>query len=170
MQTVWSISSRGIAISALALSLAACQSMRGPEPVVNTDIPESFASYGKASGASIAEQGYKDFFADQRLLQVIDMALANNRDLRTAVLNIQKAQQQYQISENNRLPTIGVGGGATRQVSPSYDPNNPYSTYQVGIPQTTYELDFWGRVASLKDAALDSYLATQSARDAHKLV
>ena len=169
MQTVWSISSRGIAISALALSLAACQSMRGPEPVVNTDIPESFASYGKASGASIAEQGYKDFFADQRLLQVIDMALANNRDLRTAVLNIQKAQQQYQISENNRLPTIGVGGGATRQVSPSYDPNNPYSTYQVGIPQTTYELDFWGRVASLKDAALDSYLATQSARDATQI-
>ena len=169
MQTVWSISSRGIAISALALSLAACQSMRGPEPVVNTDIPESFASYGKASGASIAEQGYKDFFADQRLLQVIDMALANNRDLRTAVLNIQKAQQQYQISENNRLPTIGVGGGATRQVSPSRDPNNPYSTYQVGIPQTTYELDFWGRVASLKDAALDSYLATQSARDATQI-
>ena len=169
MQTVWSISSRGIAISALALSLAACQSMRGPEPVVNTDIPESFASYGKSSGTSIAEQGYKDFFADQRLLQVIDMALANNRDLRTAVLNIQKAQQQYQISENNRLPTIGVGGGATRQVSPSRDPNNPYSTYQVGIPQTTYELDFWGRVASLKDAALDSYLATQSARDATQI-
>lgn len=169
MQTVWSISSRGIAISALVLSLAACQSMRGPEPVVNTDIPESFASYGKSYGTSIAEQGYKDFFADQRLLQVIDMALANNRDLRTAVLNIQKAQQQYQISENNRLPTIGVGGGATRQVSPSRDPNNPYSTYQVGIPQTTYELDFWGRVASLKDAALDSYLATQSARDATQI-
>jgi multidrug efflux system outer membrane protein len=90
MQTVWSISSRGIAISALALSLAACQSMRGPEPVVNTAIPESFASYSNASGTSIAEQGYKDFFADPRLLQVIDMSLANNRDLRTAVLNIQK--------------------------------------------------------------------------------
>jgi multidrug efflux system outer membrane protein len=82
MQTVWSISSRGIAISALALSLAACQSMRGPEPVVSTNIPESCV-YGNASGTSIAEQGYKDF-ADQRLLQVIDLALANNRDLRTA--------------------------------------------------------------------------------------
>ena len=169
MQTVWSISSRGIAISALALSLAACQSMRGPEPVVNTAIPESFASYSNASGTSIAEQGYKDFFADPRLLQVIDMSLANNRDLRTAALNIQKAQQQYQISENNQLPTIGASGSAVRQVTPSRDPNNPYSTYQVGLGLTAYELDFWGRVRSLKDAALDSYLATQSSRDATQI-
>ena len=169
MQTVWSISSRGIAISALALSLAACQSMRGPEPVVSSDVPESFASYGNASGTSIAEQGYKDFFADQRLLQVIDLALANNRDLRTAALNIQKAQQQYQISENNQLPTIGASGSAVRQVTPTRDPNNPYSTYQVGLGLTSYELDFWGRVRSLKDAALDSYLATQSARDATQI-
>ena len=169
MQTVWSISSRGIAISALALSLAACQSMRGPEPVVSTNTPESYASYGNASGKSIAEQGYKDFFADQRLLQVIDLALANNRDLRTAALNIQKAQQQYQISENNQLPTIGASGSAVRQVSPSRDPNNPYSTYQVGLGLTSYELDFWGRVRSLKDAALDSYLATQSSRDATQI-
>lgn len=169
MQTVWSISSRGIAISALALSLAACQSMRGPEPVVNTDIPEGYASYSNASGTSIAEQGYKDFFADPRLLQVIDMALANNRDLRTAALNIQKAQQQYQISENNQLPTIGASGSAVRQVSPSSNPNNPYSTYQVGLGLTSYELDFWGRVRSLKDAALDNYLATQSSRDATQI-
>ena len=143
--------------------------MRGPEPVVNTAIPESFASYSNASGTSIAEQGYKDFFADPRLLQVIDMSLANNRDLRTAALNIQKAQQQYQISENNQLPTIGASGSAVRQVTPSRDPNNPYSTYQVGLGLTAYELDFWGRVRSLKDAALDSYLATQSSRDATQI-
>ena len=61
MQTVWSISSRGIAISALALSLAACQSMRGPEPVVNTDIPESFASYGKSSGHQSLNRVTKTF-------------------------------------------------------------------------------------------------------------
>ncbi|WP_368570905.1 multidrug efflux RND transporter AdeIJK outer membrane channel subunit AdeK [Acinetobacter haemolyticus] len=169
MQTVWSISSRGIAISALALSLAACQSMRGPEPVVNTAIPESFASYSNASGTSIAEQGYKDFFADPRLLQVIDMSLANNRDLRTAALNIERAQQQYRITENNQLPTIGASGSAIRQVTPTRDPNNPYSTYQVGLGVTAYELDFWGRVRSLKDAALDNYLATQSARDSTQI-
>lgn len=59
MQNVWSISGRSIAVSALALALAACQSMRGPEPVVKTDIPQSYAY--SASGTSIAEQGYKQF-------------------------------------------------------------------------------------------------------------
>lgn len=167
MQTVWSLSGRGFAISALALSLAACQSMRGPEPVVKTDIPENYASYNTAAGTSIAEQGYKDFFADQRLLQVIDLALANNRDLRTAALNIQKAQQQYRISENDELPTIGASGGAIRQVTAG--DANPYSTYQVGLGLTAYELDFWGRVRSLKDAALDNFLATQSSRDATQI-
>ncbi|ENU31195.1 hypothetical protein F991_00908 [Acinetobacter sp. CIP-A165] len=168
MQTVWSISGRSIAVSALALALTACQSMRGPEPVVKTDIPESYA-YNSASGTSIAEQGYKQFFADPRLLEVIDLALSNNRDLRTATLNIERAQQQYRITQNNQLPTIGASGSAIRQVTPTRDPNNPYSTYQVGLGVTAYELDFWGRVRSLKDAALDSYLSTQSARDSTQI-
>ena len=167
MQKVWSISGRSIAVSALALALTACQSMRGPEPVAQADIPTGYI--GSTTGPSVAEQGYKDFFADQRLVQVIELALANNRDLRTATLNIQRAQQAYQISENNQLPTIGASGSAVRQVTPTRDPNNPYSTFQVGLGVTSYELDFWGRVRSLKDAALDNYLATQSARDATQI-
>ena len=91
MQNVWSISGRSIAVSALALALTACQSMRGPEPVAQANIPTSYIDNG--TGTSIASQGYKEFFADQRLLQVLDLALANNRDLRTATLNIQRAQQ-----------------------------------------------------------------------------
>ncbi|MEI2513485.1 multidrug efflux RND transporter AdeIJK outer membrane channel subunit AdeK [Acinetobacter soli] len=167
MQKVWSISGRSIAVSALALALTACQSMRGPEPVAKADIPASYSS--NASGPSIAEQGYKDFFSDPRLLQVIDLALNNNRDLRTAALNIQRAQQQYQITKNDQLPTIGASGSAIRQVSSTRDPNNPYSTYQVGLGVTAYELDFWGRVRSLKDAALDNYLSTQAARDSTQI-
>ena len=163
MQNIWSISGRSIAVSALTLALAACQSMRGPEPVAQANIPEVYAS--NASGSSIAAQGYKDFFVDQRLLQVLDLAVANNRDLRTATLNIQRAQQQYRIAENNQLPTIGANGSVIRQVSPTVDPNNAFTSYQVGLGVTSYELDFWGRVRSLKDNALDSYLATASARD-----
>ena len=167
MQNLWSHTGRGIAVSALALALTACQSMRGPEPVAQTSIPSSYTA--AASGTSVAEQGYKDFFADQRLLQVLDMALNNNRDLRTATLNIQRAQQAYQITENNQLPTIGASGSVLRQVTPTRDPNNPYSSYNVGLGVTAYELDFWGRVRSLKDNALDSYLATQSSRDATQI-
>ena len=164
MQNVWSISGRSIAVSALALALTACQSMRGPEPVVQSNIP---STYTNASGTSIAEQGYKDFFADARLVKVIDLALENNRDLRTATLNIQRTQQQYQISKDNQLPTIGASGGILRQdtiTAPS-----PYTTYNVGLGVTAYELDFWGRVRSLKDSALDNYLATASARESTKI-
>ncbi|ALH94205.1 AdeC/AdeK/OprM family multidrug efflux complex outer membrane factor [Acinetobacter equi] len=164
MQNIWSISGRSIAVSALALALTACQSMRGPEPVVQSNIP---STYTNASGTSIAEQGYKDFFADARLVKVIDLALENNRDLRTATLNIQRTQQQYQISKDNQLPTIGASGGVLRQdtiTAPS-----PYTTYSVGLGVTSYELDFWGRVRSLKDSALDTYLATASARESTKI-
>ncbi|MEG1092012.1 MAG: multidrug efflux RND transporter AdeIJK outer membrane channel subunit AdeK, partial [Acinetobacter sp.] len=143
-----------------------CQSMRGPEPVAQANIPEQ-GYLTDVSGPSIAEQGYKDFFADQRLLQVLDLALANNRDLRTSTLNIQRAQQQYQITENNQLPTIGASGGVLRQDTLSSQ--KPITSYNVGLGVTAYELDFWGRVRSLKDNALDSYLATSSARDATQI-
>lgn len=165
MQKVWSISGRSIAVSALALALTACQSMRGPEPVAQANIPQGYTA--SASGTSVAEQGYKDFFADPRLVQVIEMALANNRDLRTATLNIQRAQQTYQITENNQLPTIGASGSILRQDTLST--TKPVTTYNVGLGVTSYELDFWGRVRSLKDNALDSYLATQSSRDATQI-
>jgi len=167
MHKVWSVSGRGIAVSALALALTACQSMRGPEPVAQADIPQSYI--GSASGTSVAEQGYKDFFADQRLVQVIDLALNNNRDLRTAALNIQRAQQAYQITENNQLPTIGASGSVLRQDTMSTQSRGATTTYNVGLGVTAYELDFWGRVRSLKDNALDTYLATASARDATQI-
>ncbi len=167
MHKVWSVSGRGIAVSALALALTACQSMRGPEPVAQADIPQSYL--GSASGTSVAEQGYKDFFADQRLVQVLDLALTNNRDLRTAALNIQRAQQAYQITENNRLPTIGASGSVLRQDTLNSQSRGAITSYNVGLGVTAYELDFWGRVRSLKDNALDTYLATQSARDATQI-
>ena len=126
MQNVWSITGRSIAVSAIALALTACQSMRGPEPVTQANIPGSYL--GNASGPSIAEQGYKEFFADQRLIQVLDLALANNHDLRKATLNIELARQQFQISQNNQLPTIGASGGVLRQ-----------DTINSPSPATTYK-------------------------------
>lgn len=165
MQNVWSITGRSIAVSAIALALTACQSMRGPEPVTQANIPGSYL--GNASGPSIAEQGYKEFFADQRLIQVLDLALANNRDLRKATLNIELARQQFQISQNNQLPTIGASGGVLRQ--DTVNSPSPVTTYNVSLGLTAYEIDFWGRVRSLKDNALDTYLSTASARDATQI-
>lgn len=168
MQKLWSITGRSIAVSALALALTACQSMRGPEPVAQANIPGNYL--GNASGKSVAELGYKDFFADPSLIKVLDLAIANNRDLRTATLNIQRAEQQYQITRNNQLPTIGLNGDVTRQASVSaFGQTAPTTIHRVGVGLTAFELDFWGRVRSLKDAALDTYLATSSARDSTQI-
>ncbi|MCF9034346.1 AdeC/AdeK/OprM family multidrug efflux complex outer membrane factor [Acinetobacter nectaris] len=170
MQNIWSITGRSIAVSSLALALAACQSMRGPEPVVKSDIPTDF-SVQHSVGKSIAEQGYKDFFSSPQLVQVIDLALKNNRDMRTAILNIQKAEAQYNITENNRLPTLGSSVGFDRARSKSALTGQPVTgnVYSAGLAVTSYELDFWGRLESLKDAALDNYLSLQSTRDATQI-
>jgi multidrug efflux system outer membrane protein len=141
--------------------------MQAPQPMIKSDIPQNFAQTN--IGISIAHQGYKQFFTDIQLLQVIEISLNNNRDLRTATLNIQRAQQQYQISKNDQLPNIGANGSAVRQVNSSVNPNNPYSTFQVGLGVTAYELDFWGRIKSLKDVALNNYFATQSAQEAMQI-
>ncbi|MCH4246331.1 AdeC/AdeK/OprM family multidrug efflux complex outer membrane factor [Acinetobacter populi] len=165
MTQIMTLTGRSLALSVLALSLAACQSMRGPEPTVQANIPDAYTALPQTATASIAAQGYQDFFADERLKQVIALALGNNRDLRTAALNVEKVQQQYQITRNNQLPTVGASAGFTRQATMSSD-YTPYSAYNVGLGVTAFELDLWGRVSSLKDAALDNYFATQSARDA----
>lgn len=168
MQNIWSITGRSLAVSTLTIALAACQSMRGPEPAVKADIPANYTSSQTSQGKSIAEQGYKDFFANKNLIQVIDLALNNNRDLRTAMLNIEKAQAQYRITENNRLPTLG-GSTTFDRFKSSQSNFNAISSYSVGLAVTSYELDFWGRVKNLKDAALDNYLSLQSTRDATQI-
>ncbi len=153
---------RGVALSSLALALTACQSLRAPQPEAQANIPTAYIA--EQTAPSIAAQGYQDFFADERLKQVIDLALQNNRDLRTAALNIEKAQQQYRITRNGQLPTVGVNAGMTRQ--DTVTASSPYTTYNVGVGVTAYELDLWGRIENLKDAALESYFATQSVKDA----
>lgn len=157
----WSYLGRGLVISALTFSMAACQSMRGPEPTVETNLP---ASFQQANGQSIAEIGYKDFFIDSRLIKVIESALENNRDLRTATLNIQRSQQLFQITQSNQLPSISASGSLLGQNRP-----NTSTSYNIGLGMTAYELDLWGRISSLKDSALDRYFATASARDATKI-
>ncbi len=139
---------RGLIASTLSIALTACMNLQAPKPVIQSNIPENFTQNSalNRSEISIAHQGYSDFFSDARLLQVIEMSLAHNRDLRTATLNIQRAQQQYQITKNDQFPTIGANGSALRQVNPTVNPNNPYSSFQVGLGITAYEVDFWGRV------------------------
>ena len=160
---------RTLLSAALALTLAGCNlapDYQRPDAPVPGEWPASAASIGQ--GKSLAETGWQDFFADARLKQVIDLALHNNRDLRVAVLNIEKARAQYQISSAAQYPAINATGAesAQRLSASQSSTGQPVVTrqYSLGVGFSAYELDFFGRVRNLKDQALEQFLATEDAR------
>lgn len=114
-----------------------------------------------------ADIEWQSFFSDPKLRQLIEAALRNNRDLRIAVLNIEQARAQFQIRRADQFPTVNAGLTGSRQPSANGNGNGNgsiTSTYSAGLLVTSYELDFFGRVASLKEAALAQYLATEEGR------
>ena len=122
----------------------------------------------ETAAAPAAALGWRDFLADPRLARLIELALANNRDLRIAALNIDLARAQYQIQGAPLLPNLTAGASDARQRTPAplRVPGEPavLSVYGASVGLTSYELDFFGRVRSLRDAALASYLASEQAR------
>ncbi|MEO8389004.1 MAG: efflux transporter outer membrane subunit [Polaromonas sp.] len=126
------------------------------------------SSSSQAQPASVpagaaADIEWQTFFSDPKLRQLIDAALRNNRDLRIAVLNIEQARAQFQIRRADQFPTINAGITGSRQ--PNANGNGSItSSYTGGLLMTSYELDFFGRVASLKESALARYLATEEGR------
>lgn len=112
--------------------------------------------------------GWNEFFHEPRLKALIAAAIENNRDLRIAALRIEEARALYDIQWADRVPTVHVEGTATR--SRTIGGTSPTSTmitqgnYNVGLGISAFELDFFGRVKSLTDAALAEYLATEEAQ------
>ena len=137
-----------------------------PEPPVSTQYPIATAE----TNAPAADLPWKSFYTDARLQQIIGTALENNRDLRATALRVQEARAAYGIQRADMLPTLGAQAGMDRSRVPA-DLNltrQPLlgSQYQAGVGLASWEIDFWGRVRSLNDAALQNYLATDAARRA----
>jgi multidrug efflux system outer membrane protein len=109
-----------------------------------------------------ANIAWQRFFTDPRLQQLIGMALANNRDLRVSVLNIEQARAAFQIQRSARFPSLNAGLTANRAATAGDAPLT--SVYQAGLSVSAFELDLFGRVRNLSDAALAQYLATEEAR------
>jgi multidrug efflux system outer membrane protein len=130
------------------------------------------ATSSNAATNAVADIGWREFFQDPRLQQLIGLALTNNRDLRVATLNVEVAQAQYRIQRADLYPQIDGTGSYLRQRSPGYQlfPGETAinSQYTLGLGTTAYELDLFGRIRSLKAQALENYFATAAAqRTAH---
>lgn len=125
------------------------------------------------AGSSVATLSWQRLFADPKLRQVVQRALDNNRDLRIAVLNIQKAQGQYRIKRADQLPQVSVSGEEKAQRTPasvSYTGVGGVTrAYSLDVGISSYELDLFGRVNSLKEEARQTYLATSWTRRATQI-
>jgi len=146
---------------AAAAVLAGCSFMpvyERPAAPVATDWPD--AAPGAAPAAPL---GWADFVADARLRELIALALHNNRDLRVATLNIEQVRAQYQIRQADQLPNLNLAASGNRQPASG---GGTSSSYNVGLAMGSWEIDFFGRIASLKEAALAQFLASEAARNA----
>ncbi len=166
-----------IPILALSFFLYGCprtsQYVRPGLPVPS-DWPASSAAGAGVPGAPAAgDLKWQEYFADQRLQSVIDLALANNRDLRVAALNIEKAQALYRIQRAEQFPTVAASATANAYRVPESLSSNSHSEtfaqYTVGLGTASWELDLFGRIRSLKSQALEQYLATEQVRSATQI-
>ncbi|MES2942051.1 MAG: efflux transporter outer membrane subunit, partial [Pseudomonadota bacterium] len=156
---------------AAAVLLSACsltpEYQRPVSPVAGS-YPAGEAYRTSTGKVAATDVGWNDFFADQRLRQVIQLSINNNRDLRVAVLNIEKARAQYQIQRADMFPAINATGSGTSQRTPAGVSGAGTAVtshqYSAGLGFTAYEIDLFGRLSSLKDQALEQFFATEEAR------
>lgn len=168
-------SSRLLGLTALAMSMAACNTIPKADtrPVLaepNIPIGQTYGAFDKETAStaeqpSIASQRWQNFYSDDRLKGLIALGLENNKDFESARLAIEKARAQYQITDINDLPSIDGSAGYTRQRQRSVTSDG----YSVNLGLANYELDFWGKISSLKDQALQNFLATTAAKDSTQI-
>jgi outer membrane protein, multidrug efflux system len=123
-------------------------------------VAAAFPYPGADSGTSAAQLPWQEFFPDPRLRELVTIALANNRDLRVAALNVEQARAQYDIRRADLYPTVNAAFAGART------PVNGVNTtvYSAGFQITSWEIDFFGRIRSLGESALAQYFATDEGR------
>jgi multidrug efflux system outer membrane protein len=139
---------------------------RPAAPVAGQWPAEATSAPVSAQGKAPAEVPWQQFFTDPQLQKLIEAALQNNRDMRVAVLNIEQARAQYQVTRADQFPTVNIGASGSRAPNGS---GGTVTSYNVGLVTSSWEIDFFGRVASLKEAALAQYLATEEGRKATQI-
>ncbi|HEX2768443.1 MAG TPA: TolC family protein, partial [Geobacteraceae bacterium] len=157
------------------LCLAGCMTMAPKYSRPAAPVPAGWptgaaykANTAKPDDPVAVEVPWREFFVAPQLRKVIELTLANNRDLRVAALNIEKSRAMYQIQRAELFPQIdGTGAGSVQRLPADLSGTGHARVaeqYSVGLGVSAYELDLFGRVRSLKDQALEQFLATEEAR------
>ncbi|MBD9676063.1 efflux transporter outer membrane subunit [Pseudomonas sp. PDM18] len=150
----------------LAMVLAGC-SMAPTYERPEAPVAQSWSGPAAQPGAAASNLDWQTFIVDSELRELVNVALDNNRSLRQTLLDIEQARAQYRIQRADRVPGLSGAANGNRQRLPADLSNSGSSavssSYQVGLALPEYELDLFGRVKSLTDAALEQYLSTEEA-------
>lgn len=155
---------------AAALALSGCAMLEPELPQAAPDVvpaawplPATTPDTAPAAGGAqaVSEIGWRDFFTDPKLEQLVAVALENNRDLRVAALNVERARSQYRIQRADRLPSVGIAAAGERSGGSGVPTS---SIYSAGLGVAAFELDLFGRVHNLSEAALQQFFAQEQAR------
>lgn len=160
----------------ILLALGGCSLIpdyQRPAAPVAATLPGDGVYAGTTQAAAATPPEWRGFFRDPALQQLIAVALDNNRDLRVAALNVEAFQAQYRIQRSELFPQLGAAGSGTRQrlpgdLSASGEPTTA-GQYSATLGVSVWELDLFGRVRSLRDAALQQYFATEQAQRATQI-
>lgn len=158
-----------ILYTSLALLLGAC-SLTPPLERPAPPVPAAYAD-GADTAANAADLGWRQMFGDPRLQALIATALDHNRDLRIAVLNVDAVRAQYGIERSALLPPLDarLSGGRERVPASRDAPATLQGTHAAGVAISAFEIDLFGRVRALSDAALARYLASAEAARAARI-
>lgn len=165
-------------------------------PRLDTPAPPVASTFPTASldeAPSAAALDWREIFVDARLQRLVDLALANNRDLRISTLNVEAARSQFRVQRAARLPSIDANGSYTRQRAPldtatagfgGSAPTSPgagpvagtdaptgieFGQFNASAALTTFEIDLFGRLRSQSQAAFERYLASDEGRRAARI-
>lgn len=153
-----------ILIVAASLGLTAC-SMAPAYEEPDMPVPENYQSDGENTSQILSD--WESFVADPQLRELLVTALDNNRDLRIATLNAEQLRAMYRIERAQQIPQLGISGEGRHQHLPSSMSTGFVGTtrqYNVSLGVSAYELDFFGRLDSLSDAAIQRYIASEAAQ------
>ncbi|PRY05806.1 efflux transporter outer membrane subunit [Paraburkholderia sp. BL25I1N1] len=131
----------------------------------STSTAANSASATAATSPLAVDTAWRSFFCDERLQRLIEIALANNRDLRVAALNVAEYEAQYRITRAALAPSISASGSVTRERTQGVTS----SASDLNVGTTSWEIDFFGRLRSLKRQALENYLATDASRQSTQI-
>lgn len=138
-------------------------------------VPANFLQENKAQSSNNENLGlvlsWQNFFQDEQLKALIQTALENNRDLSVAALNVEKARALYRIERSDAFPQLALqGSGQHQNVSSNLvGGGSTAHEYQANVGIAAYELDFFARVKSLSESALQQYLATEEAKESAQI-